>query len=53
MAQTSDTSSERSAEKFIALFLFNLEGPGPPPEPPALQSRSAGAGGWTLPGPPG
>ena len=47
MAQTSDTSSKRSAEKFVALFLFNLGGPRSPLEPSALQSQSAGAGGWT------
>ena len=52
MVQTSDTLSERSVEKFAALFLFNLGfiekfaalplfnlgGSGLPPEPPALQS---------------
>ena len=53
MAQTSDTPSERSAEKFAALFLFNLGGLGPPSEPPTLQNRSAGARDWTPPGPPG
>ena len=41
MAQMSDTPSERFVEKFATLFLFNLEGPGPPLEPPALLSRSA------------
>ena len=47
MAKTSDTPSDRCAEKFATLFFFNLGGPGPPPEPPSLKSLNAGAKGWT------
>ena len=43
------THPSRGLQKSLQLcFCLIWGGPGPPPEPPPLQSQRAGTGGWTL-----